>query len=144
MGEEDIFNFFDLTLSNSKHLVNRLREKGIKSDFLGHSFDPIILDKINIPSKKINRVSFFGNLDLISRDFNERTRLLEKVSNDTGKLDVYGKYSIFSKQKRFKYKLLETRLNLSRFANKMLPIRKLNIGKPFKFTSTPASTFKQV
>ena len=64
MGDEDIFNFFDLTLSNSKHLVNRLREKGIKSDFLGHSFDPIILDKINIPSKKINRVSFSVTLTL--------------------------------------------------------------------------------
>lgn len=125
VGDEAIFNFFDLTLSNSKHLVNRLRYKGIKSDFLGHSFDPIILKRIDIPSKRINRVSFFGNLDLTSRDFNERTRLLEQVSVETRKLDVYGQFSIFSNHQRIKYKLLETRSNLSRIANKVFLTKKL-------------------
>lgn len=124
-GDEDIFNFFDLTLSNSKHLVKRLRNKGIKSDFLGHSFDSIILKSIDIPPKRINRVSFFGNLDLNTNDFNERTRLLEQVSNVTGKLDIYGQFSSSSSQERIKYKLLETRLNLSRIANKVLPTKKL-------------------
>jgi len=125
IGDEKIFNFFDLTLSNSKHLVKRLRNKGIKSDFLGHSFDPIILKKIEIPSKRINRVSFFGNLDLTTRDFNERTRLLEKVFDETGKLDVYGQFSIFSNQQRIKYKILESRSNLCRIVNKVLPINKV-------------------
>ena len=124
-GDEEIFRYFDLTLSNSKQLVKRLRNKGIKSDFLGHSFDPIILKRVDIPSNRINRVSFFGNLDLTTRDFNERTRLLEKVSDETGKLDTYGQFSIFSNQQRIKYKLLETRSNLSRVANKLLPTKKL-------------------
>jgi spore maturation protein CgeB len=126
VGDEKIFYFFDLTLSNSKHLVKRLRKKGINSDFLGHSFDPIILNRIKIPPNRINRVSFFGNLDLTSRDFNERTRLLEKISDETGKLDVYGQFSIFSNHQRIKYKLLETRSNLCRIVKKVLPFNKLD------------------
>jgi spore maturation protein CgeB len=138
VGDEKIFNFFDLTLTNSKHLVKRLHKKGIKSDFLGHSFDPIILKKIDISSKRINRVCFFGNLDLTTRDFNERTRLLEKVSNETEKLDVYGQFSIFSNQQRFKYKLIETRSNLSRFANKVFPTKKLQYwANPSNLPATP-------
>ena len=54
-GDEEIFRSFDLTLSNSKHLVNRLNARGINSDFLQHSFDPIILDKIDLSQKRKNR-----------------------------------------------------------------------------------------
>jgi len=78
-GDEEIFRYFDLTLSNSKHLVNSLKEKGIKADFLQHAFDPIILEKIKIPEKRTNRVAFFGNLDVSTNDFRERTKLLEEV-----------------------------------------------------------------
>lgn len=125
VGNENIFNFFDLTLSNSKHLVNRLRNNGTKSSFLGHSFDPIILKKINIPSKRINRVSFFGNLDLTSNDFHQRTRLLEQVSNETGKLDVYGQFSSTSKYERINHELIGVRSSLSRVANKVIRSKKL-------------------
>ena len=141
VGEENIFNFFDLTLSNSKHLVNSLRKKKIKCDFLGHSFDPIILNKIDIPSKRINRASFFGNLDLTTRDFNERTRLLEKVSDETGKLDIYGQFSIFSNQQRIKYKLLETRSNLCRIVNRVFPANKLEYWANPSNLPTPPLTF---
>jgi spore maturation protein CgeB len=125
VGDESIFNFFDLTLSNSKHLVDKLREKGIKADFLQHAFDPIILEKIKIPSERTNRVSFFGNLDLTTKDFRGRTYLLEKVFQETGKLDVYGQFSSFSNQQRIKYKLIESRSNVSRIANKVFPTKKL-------------------
>jgi len=72
-GKEEIFQFFDLTLSNSKHLVNSLRNKKIAADFLQHSFESLILKKIDIPETRINKVGFFGNLDVSKYDFRKRT-----------------------------------------------------------------------
>jgi len=89
-GDEEIFRNFDLTLSNSKHLVNRLNAKGINSDFLQHSFDPVILDKIYLSKKRKNRAVFFGNLDTTTTDFSQRTKLLEEISITTKELDIFG------------------------------------------------------
>ena len=57
-GKEEIFQFFDLTLSNSKHLVNSLRNKKIGADFLQHSFEPAILDKIKIRKNGLTELVF--------------------------------------------------------------------------------------
>ena len=88
VGDEKIFSFFDLTLSNSKHLVKCLQDKGIKADFLQHSFDPIILNKIKIPRKRKSRIAFFGNLNYSTADFKNRTKFLEQISIKTGRVDV--------------------------------------------------------
>jgi spore maturation protein CgeB len=112
-GEEDIFRNFDLTLSNSKHLVNQLRIKGIQSEFLQHSFDPIIVDEIEVSQKKKNRVAFFGNLDMSTSDFSERTNMLEKVSLSSGKLDIFGEIDIPSIRERLHHATLRLRNDLS-------------------------------
>ncbi|MDG1173296.1 MAG: glycosyltransferase, partial [Opitutales bacterium] len=125
-GDEEIFRYFDLTLSNSKHLVNSLREKGIKADFLQHAFDPIILDKIKIPVERLNRVAFFGNLDVSTNDFRERSKLLEKISNQTKLLDVYGVHKTPSFKERSKYSLLKLRQNISSSLTRNLPLKRLN------------------
>ena len=125
-GDEEIFRYFDLTLSNSKHLVNSLREKGIKTDFLQHAFDPIILEKIKIPEKRLNRVAFFGNLDVSTNDFKERTKLLEEVSEKTNLLDVYGAHKTPSFKETSKHTLLNTRQKISHTLNKFLPNQKFD------------------
>ena len=125
-GDEEIFRYFDLTLSNSKHLVNSLRNKDIKADFLQHAFDPIILDKIKIPKKRLNRMAFFGNLDVSTNDFRERTQLLEKVSEKTNLLDVYGVHKTPSFKETLKYSLLNTRQKISHNLNELVPIQKFD------------------
>ena len=120
-GDEEIFRSYDLTLSNSKHLVNSLRKKDIKSDFLQHSFDPIILDKIIIPEKRINKVAFFGNLDVTTDDFRERTKLLEGISKKTNLIDIYGDHSKPTRKERSKHSLLVSRQKISSSINQFLP-----------------------
>ena len=120
-GDEEIFRFFDLTLSNSKHLVNSLRQKDIKADFLQHAFDPIILDKIKLPEERLNRVAFFGNLDVSTNDFRDRTRILEKISIQTNFLDVYGVHTAPSVKETSKYSLLKVRQKLSSYFNQIIP-----------------------
>jgi spore maturation protein CgeB len=124
-GNEEIFRNFDLTLSNSKHLVNSLRGKNIQAEFLQHSFDPIILEKIKIPKDRVNRVAFFGNLDVTTNDFRERTKLLEETSSKTRALDVYGNYSKPSLQERSKYSLLQARHKISRSLKKEITNKKI-------------------
>ena len=125
-GDEEIFRYFDLTLSNSKHLVNSLINKDIKADFLQHAFDPIILDKIKIPEKRTNRVAFFGNLDVSTIDFRERTKLLEEVSEKTNLLDVYGAHKTPSFKETSKHSLLITRQKISHTLNKFAPNQKFD------------------
>ena len=120
-GDEEIFRSYDLTLSNSKHLVNSLRKKDIKSDFLQHSFDPIILDKIIIPEKRINKVAFFGNLDVTTGDFRERTKLLEGISKKTNLIDIYGDHIKPTRKERSKHSLLLSRQKISSSINQFLP-----------------------
>lgn len=124
-GDEEIFRYFDLTLSNSKHLVNSLRNKDIKADFLQHAFDPIILDKIKIREKRTNRVAFFGNLDVTTDDFRERTKLLEKVSEKTNLLDVYGVTKEPSFKEKTKFSLLKLRQNISTSIRRIVPSKKI-------------------
>ena len=125
-GDEEIFRYFDLTLSNSKHLVNSLIDKDIKADFLQHAFDPIILDKIKIPEKRTNRVAFFGNLDVSTIDFRERTKLLEEVSEKTNLLDVYGAHKTPSFKETSKHSFLITRQKISHTLNKFVPNQKFD------------------
>jgi len=119
-GDEEIFRSYDFTLSNSKHLVNSLRKKDIKSDFLQHSFDPIILDKIIIPEKRINKVAFFGNLDVTTGDFRERTKLLEGISKKTNLIDIYGDHIKPTRKERSKHSLLLSRQRISKSINKIV------------------------
>jgi spore maturation protein CgeB len=125
-GDEGIFRIFDLTLSNSKHLVSSLRKKDIKADFLQHAFDPIILEKIKKTEKRLNRVAFFGNLDVSTNDFRERTKLLGEISEKTNLLDVYGAHKTPSFKERYKYSLLTFRQNISSSFNRFLPSKRLN------------------
>ena len=125
-GDEEIFRYFDLTLSNSKHLVNSLRKKDIKADFLQHAFDPIILDKIKIPKKRLNRAAFFGNLDTSTNDFRERTKLLEEVSEKTNLIDVYGAHKMPAIHETSKHYLLKVRQKISHTLNKFVPNQKFD------------------
>jgi len=125
-GDKEIFRYFDLTLSNSKHLVNSLRKKAIKADFLQHAFDPIILDKIKIPKKRTNRVAFFGNLDVSTNDFRERTKLLEEVSEKTNLLDVYGAQKRPSLKETSKHSLLKVRQKISASINQLIPNKRFD------------------
>ena len=123
-GDEEGFRFFDLTLSNSKHLINSLRKIKINSEYLQHSFDPIILDRIKSKSNKVNRIGFFGNLDT-SHDFNNRTKLLQKLSSTTKLLDVHGTIEkpIFSA--RTKHFYIKSRHKLSKLVERVLPTSKI-------------------
>ena len=123
-GDEKIFSFFDLTLSNSKHLVNSLRQKKINSDHLRHSFDPIILEKIGPTEKSMNRLGFFGNL-CVTNDFNQRTKILREISYKTKILDVYGEIEKPCFMARSKYFCLESRQKLSKVASSLLPSNSL-------------------
>ncbi|MEK9772071.1 MAG: glycosyltransferase [Opitutae bacterium] len=98
----------------------------IKSDFLGHSFDPIILNKIKIPQKRKNRIAFFGNLDLSTADFKNRTKFLEQISIKTGKVDVYGQTSKIPSSSRLKYHALSARVVISDKLSKVFKSTKLD------------------
>ena len=106
-------------------MVNSLRKKDINADFLQHAFDPIILDKIQIPEKRINKVAFFGNLDVSTNDFRDRTGLLEEISDKTNLLDVYGAHKTPSFKQRTKHSLLKLRQNISSSISRIIPSKRL-------------------
>jgi spore maturation protein CgeB len=121
-GDEEIFRFFDLTLSNSKYLINSLRKKKISADLLPHSFEPAILEKINIPEKRINKLGFFGNLDTYTPDFENRNKLLLKISDVGNILQVYGTAHKPKPLERLKYSTIKSRHIFSRSLSGFLPL----------------------
>lgn len=112
-GNENVFQQFDLTLSNSTHLVDNLKMQGMSAEVLQHSFDPIILDKVGKSVEKKNRLAFFGNLDNKSEDFRTRTQLIYKITKDIPEFDVYGEFSRPNIYESSKFYLLEKRKVLS-------------------------------
>ena len=121
-GDERIFRNFDLTLSNSKHLVNELYKKEISADLLQHSFEPAVLDKIKIPERRINKLGFFGNLDAYTSDFKERNKLLLKISEIENILQVYGTVHKPKALERLKYSAIKGRHNFSKMLSGLLPL----------------------
>ena len=121
-GDEEIFRFFDLTLSNSKYLVNSLRKKEISADLLPHSFEPAVLEKINIPEKRINKLGFLGNLDTYTPDFENRNKLLLKISDVGNILQVHGTVHMPKPLERLKYSVIKSRHNFSRSLSRLLPL----------------------
>lgn len=124
-GNEEIFNLFDLTLSNSNHLVSRIRQDGGKADVLQHSFDPIILGKIKKFPKKKNRVAFFGNLDNSTKDFEGRTKILHQIAKKIPWFDIYGEVHRPNFSERIKFYLLKKRSYLAKFCSYIVSSPKL-------------------
>lgn len=120
-GDERIFRNFDLTLSNSEHLINELYKKEIYAEFLKHSFEPAILEKIKIPESRINKLAFFGNLDTYTSDFKERNKLLLKISDIGNILQVYGTIYKPKPLERLKYSTIKGRHNISRTLSRLMP-----------------------
>ena len=126
-GKEEIFQFFDLTLSNSKHLVSSLQKKKINAEFLQHSFESSILERINIPERRINRVGFFGNLDVSTYDFRKRTELLCRIFETLKTIDVYGTVYVPNRFERYKYSAIKARHDFSRIVEKVYPLKRIKI-----------------
>ena len=104
------------------HLVNELHKKEIYADFLQHSFEPAVLEKINIPEKRINKLGFFGNLDTYTPDFKERNKLLLKISEIDNILQVHGTIHKPKPLERLKYSTIISRHNFSRSLSGLLPL----------------------
>ena len=109
VGDENIFNCVDLTLSNSKHLVKKLCAKGIKADFLQHSFDPIILEHIETHNIRKKRMGFFGNIDVSTIDFEIRTKTLERLASTSKNFDIFGQAETPTIKETVKFNLLKYR-----------------------------------
>ena len=112
-GNEGIFKNFDLTLSNSTKLVNNLNKLNVSAELLQHSFDPIILERVNTTDVKKNRVAFFGNLDFKSKDFQDRTEFIYQISKEIPSFDIFAEFSRPNLSARAKFYLLGKRAILA-------------------------------
>jgi spore maturation protein CgeB len=112
-GNESLFKNFDLTLSNSTELVNNLNKLNISAKILKHSFDPIILEKVNTTNVKKNRIAFFGNLDFKSNDFRDRSELIYQISKEIPSFDIFAEFNRPNLSARAKYFLLGKRSMLA-------------------------------
>ena len=124
-GDENIFGKFDLTLSNSKYLVNSLKIKNIKSRLLQHSFELNILEKISISNIEKNRISFFGNLN-VDKDFSDRTKTIEKIKSEIDYFDIYAETQRPKITCEYKYELIKIRHKISKILKQINPNMKMN------------------
>ena len=122
-GDEETFRFFDLTLSNSKHLVNELLKKKymqIPFNILSNLQYSIKLNS----GKRINKFGFFGNLDTYTPDFAERNKLLLKMSDIGNVLQVYATLHKPKPLEKIKYSAIKSRHNFSRIV-KIYPLKRI-------------------
>ena len=125
--EKKTFSIYDLVLTNSKILRDRLIFLGLKAEILQHSFEKsiygeILKKKSNLRRK--NRLVFTGTLGLENPDHTERYNYLEKLSANVP-IDLFSDDIPYRKTK--KHLLIETRHKVSKNLSKKLgsytPIR---------------------
>ena len=116
--EKEIFSNYDLVLTNSKILRNRLLELDINSEILYHSFEPSIYKEIHDKNKgkhRKNSLVFTGTLGLQNPDHTERNNYLEKLSAMVP-VDLFSDDIPYRKTK--KHLLIETRHKISKNLSK--------------------------
>ena len=116
--EKKTFSIYDLVLTNSKILRDRLNFLGLKAEILQHSFEESIygeiLKKRSTPRRK-NRLVFTGTLGLENPDHTERYKYLEKLSAKVP-IDLFSDDLTYRKTK--KHLLIETRYKVSKSLSK--------------------------
>jgi spore maturation protein CgeB len=125
--EKKTFSIYDLVLTNSKILRDRLIFLGLKAEILKHSFEESIYREIlkkNSSTHRKNRLVFTGTLGLENPDHTERYNYLEKLSAKVP-IDLFSDDIPYRKTK--KHLLIETRHKVSKNLSKKLgsytPIR---------------------
>jgi spore maturation protein CgeB len=116
--EKKVFSNYDLVLSNSKILRNRLLELGMNSEILYHSFESSIYKEIHDKHKvkhRKNSLVFTGTLGLQNPDHTERYNYLEKLSAMIP-VDLFSDDIPYRKTK--KQLLIETRQKVSKNLSK--------------------------
>ena len=117
-GNEAIFSQFDLILSNSKHLVRSLRKKKFNAKFLQHSFEIKIFERMKLSSKRLNKISFFGNLNL-DTDFIDRTRMIVELRSRIKPFDIFAHIERPNSYSNYKHELLLKRYKISKVLKKI-------------------------
>jgi spore maturation protein CgeB len=79
----DVFNAFDLILSNIPILVEKFTSIGYQSKYMCHAFAPQVLNKINQHLEQTIDLSFIGSI-IKNKDFhNQRENILKQLVKET-------------------------------------------------------------
>jgi spore maturation protein CgeB len=116
-GDERKFYCYDIVLTNSIHLRDKLRNLNIESEQVNHAFEPKILEFIEKKEKE-KRIGFIGTTNKNVDTHRYRTELLERMSKEVT-IDIYTEVEKHSKSTLLKYKILKTRNYISRKSPKI-------------------------
>jgi spore maturation protein CgeB len=87
-------SLIDCMLTSHTHFADEFRNKGLKSEILLPSFEPLILERISRENSKDIPISFVGGL---SHTHSYRTEIISKLINETN-LQVWGYRRSLSKR----------------------------------------------
>tara|TARA_Y100001978_G_C23650233_1_gene413024 strand:+ start:38 stop:1246 length:1209 start_codon:yes stop_codon:yes gene_type:complete len=129
-GKSNIFNNYDLVLTNSLTLRDSLRNMNINSEQLNHAFEPTVLNLIK-KKPKLNKICFLGSLVPGNKWHTERLMYLEKLSSII-EIDIYSDMQSLGFKNRFLKKAFILRQNTTSYLSRFFP----NISK-FQYYGNP-------
>jgi spore maturation protein CgeB len=118
-GKSNIFNNYDLILTNSIDLRDSLRNNKLNSEQLNHAFEPKVLNLIKKKSK-VNKICFLGSLIPGNKWHTERLNYLEKISNIID-IDIYSEMESLGIKNRFLKKAFDIRQKSSLYLSGFFP-----------------------
>jgi spore maturation protein CgeB len=81
--DESVFRAHDIVFSNIPELVEKFRDRGYKSEYIKHAFEPRILEKIDTSQAKTIDFSFVGSVFKGKLGHIERERLIKELAQET-------------------------------------------------------------
>ncbi|MDA9962495.1 glycosyltransferase [Opitutales bacterium] len=118
-GKSNIFNNYDLVLTNSLELRDSLRNNEVNSEQLNHAFEPEVLNLIK-KKPKVNKICFMGSLIPGNKWHTERLKYLEKLSNIID-IDIYSDMQSLGLKNLFLKKAYILRQNSTSYLSRFFP-----------------------
>jgi glycosyltransferase involved in cell wall biosynthesis len=81
--DESVFKAYDVVMSNILPLVRDFREKGHRSEYMCHAFEPKVLEKTTLNGESRTEFSFIGSIARKADFHIQREALLKKLAEET-------------------------------------------------------------
>jgi len=82
-SDESVFKAYDVVMSNIPSLVRHFREKGHRSKYMCHAFEPRILEKTALNGESTTDFSFVGSIAKKTDFHIQREALLKNLAEET-------------------------------------------------------------
>jgi len=120
----NIFKDYDLVLTNSYYLRDKIHKHNIHSEQINHAFEPKTIRYINNTVNRINQICFIGSMLPYNSWHQGRIKSIQKLASSID-VQLYCDLDFLSLYDRFKRKYIDKRHQLCKILHRYFPENKI-------------------